>query len=257
MNIDEKRILARFRDYVDTFSGTGEGVRLKYLHSLKVSGLCRQIAEGLSLSAGEAELAWVIGLLHDIGRFEQLRRYHTFIDRQSMDHARYGVHYLFDEGHIRDFVPSPDEDDVIRAAIGDHNVYRVRPDLTERQDLFTRIVRDADKIDIFRVYVLYRDTHLDVWHTDWSDLPYQAITDTVMAQARARQSVRTEDKRTFIDFYVGVLCLYFDLSFAKSRVLAWQQGNYEKLLAFHSQNPDTERKLEEIRQMVLPDRKRV
>lgn len=54
MNIDEKRILARFRDYVDTFSGTGEGVRLKYLHSLKVSGLCRQIAEGLSLSAGEA-----------------------------------------------------------------------------------------------------------------------------------------------------------------------------------------------------------
>lgn len=78
----------------------------------------------------------------------------------------------------------------------------------------------------------------------------QSISDRVMAQARARTLVRTQDKLTFIDFFVGVLCLYFDLNFAKSRELTWKEGNYEKLLHYHSKNPDTEEKLEEIRQMV-------
>lgn len=251
MEMNKQLILTRFREYVETFSGVDQGVPLKYLHSLRVSGLCRQIARSLSLSGQDVELAWAIGLLHDIGRFEQLRRYHTFIDYQSMDHAQYGVHYLFEEGHIRDFIASDEEDEVIRAAVREHNVYRIRPDLTGRQALYARIVRDADKIDIFRVYVMYLENHLNVWNVDWADLPHQSISDAVMAQARARQLVRTRDKKTFIDYYVGMLCFYFDLSFAKSREITWQQGNYRKLLGFHSLNPDTEGKLEEIRKMVL------
>ena len=53
------------------------------------------------LRAGRRQ-GYVLGLLHDIGRFEQARRFHTFIDYKSMDHARYGVWYLFEQGHIRD-----------------------------------------------------------------------------------------------------------------------------------------------------------
>lgn len=54
-------------------------------------------------------MAWLIGILHDIGRFEQLRRYQTFFDYRSMDHAKYGVHVLFEEGHIKDFIASSEE----------------------------------------------------------------------------------------------------------------------------------------------------
>ena len=36
----------------------------------------------------------VIGLLHDIGRFEQEAQYHTFNDFKSMDHGDYGAEYL-------------------------------------------------------------------------------------------------------------------------------------------------------------------
>jgi putative nucleotidyltransferase with HDIG domain len=88
MEINRKQVLRRFRDYVETFAGVDQGVRLKYIHSLLVSRLCRQIAESLDLSKGDVDLAWLIGILHDIGRFEQQRRYHTFIDYKSMDHAK-------------------------------------------------------------------------------------------------------------------------------------------------------------------------
>lgn len=154
----------------------------------------------------DIDLAWLIGILHDIGRFEQLRRYQTFFDYRSMDHAKYGVHVLFEEGHIKDFIASSEENDVIRAAIGEHNVYEVRGDLSKRELHFARLIRDADKLDIFRVYVMYREKNINVWNVDWSDLEKQSISDSVMAQARARRLVKTQSKATFMDFYVGALC---------------------------------------------------
>lgn len=162
MKIDRQQILKKFKNYVDEFAGVDRGVQLKYAHSLRVAHLSEQIAASLNLSKEDIDLAWLIGILHDIGRFEQLRRYHTFIDYQSMDHAKYGVHYLFDEGHIRDFIASGDEDDVIKAAVGEHNVYKIRDGLTPRQDQFTRLIRDADKVDIFRVYVMYMEKHINI-----------------------------------------------------------------------------------------------
>lgn len=71
-----------------------------------------------------------------------------------------------------------------------------------------------------------------------------------MAQARRMRTIRTEDKKTRMDFYAGVLCLYFELSYAVSRELVKEQGYYEKLLQFHSRNRQTEARLDEIRSLV-------
>ena len=90
----------------------------------------------------------------------------------------------------------------------------------------------------------------NIWNVDWADFENQPISDSVMAQARQRKIVRTQDKKTFMDFYVGALCLYFDLVYPRSRQLAREQGYFDKLLDFHSQNADSERKLDEIRQLV-------
>lgn len=250
MEILRKNILDTFKSYVDGFCGIGPGVNLKYAHSLRVAALSERIAQSLSMEKEDIDLAWLIGILHDIGRFEQLRRYQTFFDYRSMDHAKYGVHVLFEEGHIKDFIASSEENDVIRAAIGEHNVYEVRGDLSKQELHFARLIRDADKLDIFRVYVMYREKNINVWNVDWSDLEKQSISDSVIAQARARRLVKTQSKATFMDFYVGALCFYFDLNFPISRKIAWEEGNYAKLLDFHSQNPESEQKLDEIRELV-------
>ena len=88
--MDRDFVVSQFTRYVQGFDQEEEGVRLKYAHSLRVSGLCEQIALSLDLFQDDVDLAWLIGVLHDIGRFEQLREYHTFVDYRSMDHAKYG-----------------------------------------------------------------------------------------------------------------------------------------------------------------------
>ena len=138
--MDRDFVVSQFTRYVQGFDQEEEGVRLKYAHSLRVSGLCEQIALSLDLSQDDVDLAWLIGVLHDIGRFEQLREYHTFVDYRSMDHAKYGAHYLFADGHIRDFLDDMSQDNVICMAIDQHNVYQLRRDLTPRQQLFCQLI---------------------------------------------------------------------------------------------------------------------
>ena len=67
--MDRDFVVSQFTRYVHGFDQGEEGVRLKYAHSLRVSSLCEQIAGSLGLSQDEVDLAWLIGVLHDIGRF--------------------------------------------------------------------------------------------------------------------------------------------------------------------------------------------
>lgn len=250
MKIDKNLIIDMFRQYVHTFDGVHKGVLLKYQHSLRVSSYSQRIATSLSLSPFDIQLAWLIGILHDIGRFEQLKQFHTFIDHKSMDHAAYGVDYLFSKGHIRDFLTDDSCDELIAAAIANHNAYAIEPDLSPRQNLFAKIIRDADKVDIFSIYLRNLQGGHNVWNVDMSNLEFQFISDAVMHQARQSISVRTQDKKTFMDYYAGMLCMYFDIYFDETRHIVWEKGDFSKLLDFHSKNDDTEQNLNEIRLLI-------
>ena len=63
--------------------------------------------------------------LHDVGRFEQLRRYNTFIDAQSVSHAALSVAVLFDEGRIRDYLDDAGADALLRTAVEWHSAFRL------------------------------------------------------------------------------------------------------------------------------------
>lgn len=163
-------VISQFKSYVANFDAVDEGISLKFAHSLRVSAWCERLARALHLSQDDVDLAWIIGVLHDIGRFEQLREYHTFIDYQSMDHAKYGARYLFQDGHIRDFWQDDSQDAVMEAAISQHNVYRLADDLSPRQRLFCQLIRDADKLDIFKVCADGLRKGQNVWRVDDSDV---------------------------------------------------------------------------------------
>lgn len=250
MHIHKERILDVFRQYVHSFDGVDEGIKLKYEHSLRVSSYSEQISRSLSLSEEDVQLAWLIGVLHDIGRFEQLKKFHTFIDHVSMDHAAYGVNYLFTRGHIRDFLDDDRTDDIIREAIANHNGYTIDKTLSLRQRLFAEIIRDADKVDIFSIYLRNIRSDHNVWNVDTSNLSYQPISESVMTWARQSVSVPTKEKHTFMDYYAGMLCMYFDIHFDKTQELIAERGEFATLLDFHSKNEETERKLNEIRRLI-------
>lgn len=104
MKIDRARCLKAFEGYVAAYDPADPKIALKVEHTYRVAELAERIAADEGLTAEDVGLAWLCGLLHDIGRFEQVRRYGTFSDARSESHAALGVHVLLDEGHLWDFV---------------------------------------------------------------------------------------------------------------------------------------------------------
>ena len=68
----------------------------------------------MKLGEEQQQLAELIALLHDIGRFEQLRLYDSFMP-DTMDHAAFGVKLLFDGENpmIRRFLADTCYDEII------------------------------------------------------------------------------------------------------------------------------------------------
>ena len=153
MLIDRARAARAFAAYVRPYNSADPKVALKISHTYRVAALCERIARSLALPPQDVDLAWLCGLLHDVGRFEQLRRFGTFNDAQSIDHAAAGAAVLFEQGRVREYLDDGSEDALLRTAVAWHSAYRLPPDLDARTRRFCAILRDADKVDILRVNV--------------------------------------------------------------------------------------------------------
>ena len=114
--------------------------------------LQEKYAKLLGFSEEDVELAKAIGLLHDIGRFEQLRVYNTYDDFKSIDHADYSCEQLFKKGEIKRFVSNKEWYPIIEYAIRNHNKRVNEPTDDERTIMHTKLIKDTDKIDI--IYLL-------------------------------------------------------------------------------------------------------
>lgn len=98
MTVDRQKVLDAFAAYIRPYDAQDPKVSLKIHHTYRVAALCEQIGRSIALEGTALDLAWLCGMLHDVGRFEQLRRFGTFDDSKSIDHARAGVQVLFEQG---------------------------------------------------------------------------------------------------------------------------------------------------------------
>ena len=146
-----------FERYVNDFQSddafTNLNIALKKEHSQKVSDLCGTIATEIGLTDEEVLLARTTGLLHDIGRFPQFMQYRTYVDGLSINHAMLGVDILHRSGVLNRL--GKEERQIVLTAIVLHNKHRFPTLLNERIDRQVRVLRDADKLDIYRVVVEY------------------------------------------------------------------------------------------------------
>lgn len=237
MLIDRAAVCAAFAAYVRPYNADDPKVRLKIDHTYRVAALCERIAGSLAMPAGEVDLAWLCGMLHDVGRFEQLRRFGTFDDSRSIDHAKAGVEVLFDAGKIRDFVADASEDSLLRTAVEWHSAYRLPEDLDDRTRRFCCILRDADKIDILRVNV---ETPLEeIYNVSTEALRRSGVTPAVRQAFYEHHAVLRALKQQPADHVVGHASLVFELVYPESRRIVSEQGWIWKLLEFRTDNPDT------------------
>lgn len=242
--MDREKIRLKFQDHVSYYDLSDPKIRLKIDHTYRVADLCKRIAGSLSMSEELIEVAWVCGMLHDIGRFEQVRRFHTFMDSESVDHAKFGVQLLFGEKKlIRRFLEETKWDEQIKNAICWHSAYQLPENLKEAP--FCRILRDADKLDILRANL---ETPLeDIYNVTTEELRTGEVTPEVMEAVKKHHTVLRSKKKSPVDHVVGHICLTFELVYPESRKILKEQGYLERMLHFTSENPKTCEQFEEIR----------
>lgn len=178
-------------------------------------------------------------MLHDIGRFEQIKRYNTFSDARSVDHAMFGADLLFKDGLIRDFDldMSSKELSILEKSIRFHSAYRLPEELSDEEVKYCDVLRDADKVDIFRVCC---DTPFEqIYNVTTQELKNSPVSEEVKACFNNRTAVLRKLKITPADYITGHICLVFELVYPVSREIAYRQGYLDKLLDFRSDNADT------------------
>jgi HD-GYP domain len=246
MKIDKQKALKAFQEYTTHYDVSDEKVKLKIDHTYRVCGLCQQIAVQSGFDENEIELAWLTGLLHDVGRFEQLKRYGTFIDAQSIDHAEFGANILFKEGRIRDYIEDASEDQLLEKTVRCHSAYRVPAHYTEREKKFADLLRDADKIDILKVNITVPIE--EIYNVTTYDLKHCIVTEEVMQAFFEEHAVLRSLKKTPVDNLVGHISLVYELVYPISRKLVHQQKDLDKLMSFQSELPETNAQFAKIRE---------
>jgi HD superfamily phosphohydrolase YqeK len=150
---DHEKIVAWFRHYTESFITDDENsafmIQVKIVHCNHVALNCRALAEELSWSSDDILIAETLGLLHDIGRFSQFAEYHTFTDGESVDHGARGF-WVVTQSSTLSSLPHADERRILDG-IRYHNKKKLPPSISEKNLVFVKLVRDADKLDIFRV----------------------------------------------------------------------------------------------------------
>lgn len=149
--IDIQKARISFKEFLNRYEDKDTlGFNLKVVHTYHVVDNARTIAKKLNLSEEDVYLAELIALLHDIGRFEEITFLKQF-DSVKFDHASYGIKMLFDNNLIRSFIEDDSYDEIIKIAINNHSRLSIQDGLDERTLLHSKIIRDADKLDNFRV----------------------------------------------------------------------------------------------------------
>ena len=238
-----------FIKYASQYDLEDPKIRLKVDHTLRVASLCERIARSLQIPEEDVRIAFMTGILHDIGRFEQVRIYHTFRDGLSVNHAQLSADLLFREDLIREYPVNEKDYPLVENAIRLHNAYRLPDTLSQRERMFCQILRDADKIDILRVN---RETPMEEIY----DLPTEAfltseISDKVFEDLMACRDVNRQNSRTGIDFLMGHIAFAFGLVYPESFRIVKEQGYLDQMLSFESRNEATRKRMEQVRRKVL------
>ena len=208
--IDLEKARQEFRNYTNNYDTTDFDIRRKIYHSFRVENYARMLTENTNL---DPDLADLIGLLHDIGRFEQLAKYHTYNDSISIDHADFGVEILSKNNYIDEYTNQ--DYDIILTAIENHNKFAIDTNVTGDALIYSKLIRDADKIDILDLVRIESSTD-SLGFDRLAEIRNSKISDPVYRSFISGEPVRKTDMKTPADEIFCELAYLYDINFTKS-----------------------------------------
>lgn len=238
-----------FKNYVSQFHSLDNKIAVKIKHTYGVVEMAEYIATGLNLKDEDVQLAKLIALLHDIGRFEQAVKYDNFDDyNTAIDHADYGAKILFEDNMIREFIEFDKFDDIIRKAIINHDKFEIEKGLSDRELLHAKIIRDADKTDNF-IVKQYQDFE-SLYKTSKELLEKETITDEVWQEFLSGKTIISSHRKTNMDKWLSYIAWIYDYNFIPSLKYLLQENCIDKVIdRLDYKNLDTKEKMEIARKL--------
>ncbi|MCD6394770.1 MAG: HD domain-containing protein [Planctomycetes bacterium] len=207
-------------------------LKLKEEHTRRVCDEMNYLTESLGLSESQRLVAETIAIFHDLGRYEQFTKYRTFSDAGSVPHGPLAVEVLA-RGNVLDNI-EPRQRTVIEQAIILHAARELADDLDEDIGLFARLIRDADKLDIY-----YLVTEVDTRPPDDPQASVminwfpqgEGYSPEIIEAIRTRESIDYAMLKTHIDMRLIHLAWVYDLNFPATFAKIKRNRYFEKIIA--------------------------
>lgn len=230
------KLVAWFDGYVEPYLDTDEegikNIQLKIEHTRKVCAAMALLSVGEELSENESFIASAVALLHDVGRFPQYRRWRTFRDSDSDNHARVAIDVIRDENLLADI--NQHEVLMIEEAVRFHNLLHPPEKIQSSTRLFINLIRDADKLDIWRVFVELLaqppEERASAATLGLEDLP-GTVSDDCIAALNTGSIVPLDTVNCVNDFKLLQISWAYDLNFNTSRRILSERHYIQELAA--------------------------
>ena len=242
--IDINKAKEKFIQYIEQYDLENRHLKRKQLHSYRVMEISKQIAQQLHLKDEKIQLATLIGLLHDIARFEQFTKYGTFRDRESIDHGDLGVEILMRDNYIKEYIDNEADIKTICVAIKNHNKYKIEKGVNPLQETFCKIIRDADKLDIF-----YEATGIFYTKQEVEEINQSIISQEMISKIYEKKTINRneiKEKGPLIKILV-LLALIFDIQYQISYQIIYKEDYINKIFErFHFEDEYTRNEMQKI-----------
>ncbi len=188
-------------------------IELKVKHSARVAEDAKGLAEDLSWTSADTNSAEAAGWLHDIGRFSQFMEFGTFHDAESVNHGERGWE-IVQQSDVLSALNGRDRECILDG-IRYHNSKTIPKNLAGENLAFVRLIRDADKLDIFRV------VHDAIEQDGFQELPEmlpQVALDgptspRVVQDLQKHQSCSFENVKSLADFLLMQISWIYDINY--------------------------------------------
>ena len=251
--IDIEKARKEFLKYTEENKIDNERVQTKVSHTFRVASNCKAIAKNLKLTKEQIELAELIGILHDIGRFEQYKIYDKNTDSiealkktKKFDHGKAGVEVLKNNQYIRKYIENNEYDNIIYTAVYEHNKYELSKNLTQEEELFSKIIKDADKLDIIyeTIYIYWQEPYR-IKELEEGELSPKMLEDFYNGQL-----ANNENRISEADQILRFCSFIYDINFKYSFEMLKESGNINKMVdRFNYKVEKTKEELQKVKEI--------
>jgi putative nucleotidyltransferase with HDIG domain len=251
----ERKQLEKFKSWFDNYVGgfynnddfVNAHLKFKQEHTLRVCREIQFLTNELGLAENQKLIAEVIALFHDIGRFKQFVKYRMYNDVKTVNHSLLGLEVLKEEKVLQ--TVDKEERELIEKAIEYHGLKELPGDLNGKCLLLSKLIRDADKLDVFYVateyYKHYKNKENKIFlELGVPDEPGYSH-DLVEAILHGRQ-IDYNQVRMLNDMKLLQLGWIYDVNFPPTLKRIKQRKFLEMLLSFLPQTEDIQKVKERI-----------